>query len=217
MIRIQTCKHVIGASYLFIISCRHNRRSFVYCVSEAFKKFSPTEEITIFDFYCLVQMVCPDIPFALIEGSTFCGCEPVDVSGKLYKVSEITNSLYFYFIFTEWIMMLENLYFDGNLRNSDTKIPLNILHSKFEEWNRHNSKVNVQPTIASLHGSLNYLRKRNVNEATFDQMIRALLQMKSIQTELTFTPTPVEYVVSVPPPLIDVDMEKSVRQQPDTV
>jgi len=48
--RMQSCRNVLGADYLFITSCRQNRRAFVFCLLELFRSIPADHELTVAEF-----------------------------------------------------------------------------------------------------------------------------------------------------------------------
>ena len=155
--------HIVGVDYMTVVSCRYNRRSFIYCCMEALKHFPVNERLSVHDFYCLLQMICPDIPLSLIQDSAMTGCNPVGDDPPKYLRHELCTSLFFRFIFTEWLIMLENLFFDGKARDSSVVVSLPRLKLKFEEWNNAMSASSSQPTLGTLNDVLNDLESKVID------------------------------------------------------
>jgi hypothetical protein len=196
--RVQQCIHILGEDYLTIVSCRHNRRSFVYCCQQSFQHFSPQELLSVSDFYTLLQLICPDIPLSLIHDSAVTGCISHSTNDHhttttaaaglaLYTFEELSYSLYFRFIFTEWLIMIENLFFEGTIktRKSSSTITLSItrLQSKLEEWRSALPITTSQPSSVTLEKLSELWKQRNRTEITFDELIQSLLQDQHFKAE----------------------------------
>jgi hypothetical protein len=201
--RVQQCVHVLGEDYLTIVSCRHNRRSFVYCCQQSFQQFSPTELLSVNDFYTLLQLICPDIPLSLIQDSAVTGCISHSSSSShhdphqqhtggggpllLYTFEELSYSLYFRFIFTEWLIMVENLFFEGTIktRKSSSTITLSVrrLQVKLAEWRSSLPLTTSQPSSVTLEQLYQLWGQRKRTEITFDELIQTLLQDQHFKAE----------------------------------
>ena len=151
------------------------------------------------DFYALVQLVCPDVPLALIEGCiSLCighdtnqqqankaSAASAYASSKYYRIGNMAASLYFYFMFTEWLMMLEVLYFsEGGTRNNVVKKSLTTLESNFHEWRRTAPKNIMQPSVETLSEVVKYLRGISF-ESTFEEFMQCLLKAIKFPSYLT--------------------------------
>jgi len=207
--KVERCEHVLGADYMTVVACRRNRQAFIYCCSEALRHFPADQRLSVRDFFSLLQLVCPDIPLSLIQDSALTGCTAVGDSPPLYLHRELSTSLFFRFIFTEWLIMLENLFFEGKVRNASITVSLAKLQAKFEEWGECLPASTSQPSLPTLAGVLCDLEAAaSVSQAggvTFDTLISALLRNQGVQEETTSfkpllvgssiflrTPTPVE-------------------------
>jgi hypothetical protein len=147
----------------------------VYCCGEAFKQIPRGELFSVHDFYCLLQLICPDIPLSLIQDSALTGCHAVGDKPILYKFDELSISLYFRFIFTEWLIMLENLFFEGRTRRASITVPFTKLTYKFEEWHSSMPPSTSQPSLESLYSVIESLCLNARTDATFDDLISAML------------------------------------------
>jgi hypothetical protein len=168
-----------------IVSCRHNRRSFVYCCTESLKLFPQKELLSVHDFYCLLQMICPDIPLSLIQDSALTGCESFGENPTLYCFDELSASLYFRFIYTEWLIMVENVFFEGKTRRASITCSLSKLSQHFSDWQRSIPANTSQPSIDNLLSVIDGLRGAagSTTDVTFDDMISSLLRHEGIRAE----------------------------------
>jgi hypothetical protein len=95
--------------------------------------------------------------------------------------------LYFRFIFTEWLIMIENLFFEGTIktRKSSSTITLSItrLQSKLEEWRSALPITTSQPSSVTLEKLSELWKQRNRTEITFDELIQSLLQDQHFKAE----------------------------------
>lgn len=187
--KVERCEHVLGASYMVIVSCRRNRQAFIYCCAESLRHFPVDQRFSVRDFYSLLQLVCPDIPLSLIQDSALTGCSPSADSQPTYLHHELSTSLFFRFIFTEWLIMLENLFFEGKVRNASVTVSITKLRSKFVEWSECLPTSTSQPSLNTLSGVLDELQENDVVEqaggVTFDTLISALLRNHGVQVETT--------------------------------
>lgn len=168
-----------------IVSCRHNRRSFVYCCTESLKHFPRNELLSVHDYYCLLQLICPDIPLSLLQDSALTGCESYGENPTLYAFSELSTSLYFRFIYTEWLIMVENLFFEGKTRRASVTCSLAKLRQKFSEWHQSIPATTSQPSMENLDDVIDTLSMSGGGrtEVTFDELIAALLRQEGIKIE----------------------------------
>jgi hypothetical protein len=228
--KVQQCIHVLGSDYLTIVSCRHNRRSFVYCCQQSFQHFPPQELTSVNDFYSLLQLICPDIPLSLIHDSAVTGCitHQSDSNSSsnpplhLFTFEELSYSLYFRFIFTEWLIMIENLFFDGTVKTRKSSatitIPISRLQSKIAEWTDTLPITTSQPTAKTLQFVYDEWSQRRISEITFDELIQSLLRNPHFKAETvayqpknsshsqqqhTNTADVAASAISTAPPLID--------------
>lgn len=214
MFRVQQSIHILGEDYLTIISCRHNRRSFVYCCIELFKFIPSNELISVLDFYHLLQLICPDIPLSLIQDSAYHGCSSTTISNTdqinstnstnnntntnntntnnnsspvLYSFEELSSSLYFRFIFTEWLIIVENLFFENNMKSrrlsSTQTYSLSKLQQKLQEYSLTLPITTQQPSNITLQQLYSQWNVKNKHEITFDELIYTLLHNQQIKNE----------------------------------
>jgi len=122
--RIQSCRNVLGADYLFITSCRQNRRSFVFCVCELYRSIALEEELTTSDYHQVIEMICPDFPRSAVEEAAACltpsstAVAGVSISSssssgnpqqqplRKYRHSDLRASLAFHLIYEGWLRRL---------------------------------------------------------------------------------------------------------------
>jgi hypothetical protein len=187
-IRVQSCKHIIGTEYANVVSCRYNRRSFVYCCCEAIKPMPGDMMISINDFFCLLQLICRDIPLLLIQESARIGCITSTSAPPTYRLDDFCISLCFRFLFTEWISMLESVFFEGS-RNVGSSSIAHIVSSSmllrhFEEWDVTLPLKISKPPIKHLQSIIQLIvsnspahqRGRSVDvEVTYERMMRELV------------------------------------------
>eukprot|EP00602_Paraphysomonas_sp_CaronLab_P004510 CAMPEP_0185037132 /NCGR_PEP_ID=MMETSP1103-20130426/31102_1 /TAXON_ID=36769 /ORGANISM="Paraphysomonas bandaiensis, Strain Caron Lab Isolate" /LENGTH=275 /DNA_ID=CAMNT_0027574959 /DNA_START=50 /DNA_END=877 /DNA_ORIENTATION=- len=183
--KVQHCIHILGEDYMTVVACRHNRKSFVYCCTQSFKNFPRNERISVHDFYNLLQLICPDIPLSLIQDSALTGCTSVGSDPVLYCFDELSTSLYFRFIFTEWLIMLENVFFEGKARRASITCSLSKLRYKFEEWQTSIPSSTSQPSLDTLNGVLDGLSEAGKSDVTFDDLISSMLRSNGIKRETT--------------------------------
>lgn len=225
--------HILGADYMTVVSCRYNRQAFIYCCAEALQHFPPAQRFSVLDFYSLLQLVCPDIPLSLIQDSALTGCSPLvaahggdspgnassdpssSSSTAMYLRHELSTSLFFRFIFTEWLIMLETLFFEGKTRTASVTVTPARLLAKFEEWAGGGegglAPSTAQPSLATLRSVLADLTAERDKEGadrdrdrergsgspgagagagagagvSFDTLISALLRHRGVQSETT--------------------------------
>lgn len=188
--RVEQCEHILGVDYMTVVSCRYNRQSFIHCCSRALAHFPPEQPFSVRDFYSLLQLVCPDIPLSLIQDSALTGCTPVSEGSAgqgqsaLYLHHELSTSLFFRFIFTEWLIMLENLFFEGRTRTATVTVPPDQLKTKFAEWSETLAERTSQPSLSTLGAVLAGLEGGS-DGVTFDTLISALLRSPGVQAETT--------------------------------
>ena len=210
-----------------VVSCRYNRQAFIYCCAEALQHFPPEQRFSVLDFYSLLQLVCPDIPLSLIQDSALTGCSPLlpathgrdstapssSSSPPMYLRHELSTSLFFRFIFTEWLIMLESLFFEGKTRTASVTVTPARLLAKFEEWAGAGegglAPSTAQPSLATLRSVLADLATERDKErdkergkgsgsgspgsagggggagVSFDTLISALLRHRGVQGETT--------------------------------
>jgi hypothetical protein len=190
--RVQSCSHVIGADYGYIVSCRYNRKSFVYCCRQAFSHMSPDTMMSVLDFYCMLQMICKDIPFVLIQESANSGCFPSNLSPPLYRLDDFCISLNFRFIYTEWISLLESLFFEGTSRNSVNRVSISVLSRNFDDWNLSLSSVIPRPAISQLKAIIQSLFNTNMKndiEVNFEHIMSEIIHNAQIRMDvISFKP-----------------------------
>ena len=128
-----SCQHIRGMTYSFVSSSRYNRRSLIYCIMETFAGFSFNADISAYDYYALVELICPDFPRRLVmdavrvvdessrsrsrSRSTSAGG---DEEGKrrdedlpsLYQHNEIRIAVFFQILYEEWLIFIMHVFKD---------------------------------------------------------------------------------------------------------
>ena len=135
------------------------------------------------------------------QDSALTGCTPVlggdNGSQKMYRHEELSTSLFFRFIFTEWLIMLEGLFFEGKARSAKITLAPSRLKAKFEEWSKSEniakpSLRSLQTVLADLESSCTECLEQtgentqaSANAINFDSLITALLRNKGVKSETT--------------------------------
>ena len=111
---IRSCQHVLGTEYSFIISCRYNRRAFVFCIMEALMTIPLDEQYTITEFQLILDMLCLDMPkHILIDASNY--IDPNNGTNKenaRYLHKDLRLALFLYIIYEEWIHYVDTFFRD---------------------------------------------------------------------------------------------------------
>ena len=137
-----SCQHVRGMTYGFVSSSRYNRRSLIYCIMETFVGFSLNADISAYDYYALVELLCPDFPHRLVMDairvidesnlsrrqrrsrsySTAIVGDGIDHDEdgiysdedlpSLYKHSDIRIAVFFQILYEEWLIFVMHVFKD---------------------------------------------------------------------------------------------------------
>ena len=102
--RVQSCRHVLGADWQFITSCRQNRRAFVFCLGELFRSFSLEASMSASEFHHLAELACSDFPRHVVQDA--CSCLEASPPGSVppkYRLADLRVSVYFNIIYDQWL------------------------------------------------------------------------------------------------------------------
>ncbi len=182
--RIQSCHHVLGAEYSFIVSCQTNRRAFIFCLMEAFQKFTYEEEMTTIEYQQLVEMICPDFPRKIITDAV----APLEASKKVINAipkvpqGEFRIALFFYIVYEEWLKYIETIFRE---EGSLDCLSLFRLRAYLEDCRNNWSISFAQPPSAGVDATL---ANFTGSEIAFNAFLRALFSSKVVQDDVCTYP-----------------------------
>eukprot|EP01038_Epipyxis_sp_PR26KG_P014461 gene14461-19409_t len=204
--QVKSCLHVIGTDFRYVIESNHNRRSFVYCLIEAFLGFSENDELTAYDYYCIVELISPNFPKSIITDAivALSSHNHVPMISNSSNESEILNStitypfkelsiaVYFQLIYDEWIKLVEEFFSSENenpmVSNNVTNavISSSKIKSKITEFNHLFSLSFFQPPLEVVNMAVDFLVKSNNNDdlISYDSFRKGILLNKAIATEI---------------------------------
>ena len=134
-----SCQHIRGMSYGFVSISRYNRRSLIYCIMETFVGFSLNADISAYDYYALIELICPNFPHRLVMDAVRVVDESnrrrnrsrsrsysITVAGdddddgicsdeelpSLYKHNDIRIAVFFQFLYEEWLIFIMHVFKD---------------------------------------------------------------------------------------------------------
>lgn len=140
---IRSCQHVLGTEYSFIISCRYNRRAFVFCIMEALMSIPLDEQYTITEFQLILDMLCLDMPKQILMDCT----SYIDSKDNITKDNNNNNNntrylhkdlrlaLFLYIIYEEWMHYVDTFFRDEKsihttrLKSFIDQLRINHLHT----------------------------------------------------------------------------------------
>lgn len=112
--QVRTGKHVIGTSYSFIYESNYNRRAFVYYLTDAFKGFKGSSELTAMEFYHMIETICPNFPKSIVLEAVMCvRAVPSSLTSAVatkYRMDNISTAVYFNILWSEWLHMMEDYF-----------------------------------------------------------------------------------------------------------
>lgn len=190
--RVQSCHHVIGADFSFVSACQHNRRAFVFCCMESFQNFNPREEISLNDYHQLLQMICSDIPMAIVEQAAEI-IDPVVSSDPLkYTYNDFMLSLYFHLIYHDWLKELQKLFSGFDSGSNSEAINANRLQSKMLSWQTDLSETlkahtPSQDAIDAVVTNLAVTSTKG-SDINLKQFKKAILQIQVVQDDICSRP-----------------------------
>eukprot|EP01041_Mallomonas_annulata_P006430 gene6430-12997_t len=200
--RVQSCQHVLGGDFEFVLQCRHNRRAFIYCCTESFQNFSLYEELGISDYHQLLQMICPDFPLLLLQEAS-CIINPVetDLTGR-YIYGDLRLTVFFHLMYKEWISELKKLFTNDTSSGSVDSLIISIPASRLQY--RMNTlyadiptAINRPPNIAIDHTvSALYIGSKPV-DVNYNKFMQTLIFTQSLQDDLYYKPLKAQSFVSL--------------------
>lgn len=129
-LRVESCQHVIGSDYNFIIGCSYNRRAFIFCLAEVLANYSSSEEFTAAEFQQIVEQLCPDFVSSIVADSVKL-LEPKSATRPpKYLLRELLVSFSFHLVYMEWLREVDRLY-ATEASEVSRAIPLSKLKSFF--------------------------------------------------------------------------------------
>jgi len=142
-----TGNHVLGMNYGYITSANFHRRAFVSCCIQAFSEFSDKQELTIFEAYHLLHLICPDFPRSLIEDAVapFTSSIQSRTSSYLqnlaYSLKSIQIAIFFHVLYEEWLKIVENYFQSGHSTILDVTSQCNRFQQHIQQYYSDNRLV----------------------------------------------------------------------------
>lgn len=145
---VQSCYHVVGTGFSYVLESNHNRKSLVFCLLDAFKEFSANHDTTCNDFFYLIEPLCPGFPKSLV----FQACLTLpSVSGdnkeSKYNIFALVQIISCQILFDEWLKLVEEYFRNENSRHT---ISVNKAKSVIDEFQRNLPMSILQPRLSTL-------------------------------------------------------------------
>jgi hypothetical protein len=110
--QVETCYHIVGCSFSYILESVHNRKSFLFCLLNSLKGFNANYEMSSSELYLLIEMLCPDFPKALLTEAALTLAEqatPVASLGEesKYAINVLSKAVVCNILYNEWLKAME--------------------------------------------------------------------------------------------------------------
>lgn len=163
---VHSCNHVIGTGFSYVLESNHNRKSFVFCLLDAFKEFNPKHETTSNDFFYLIEPLCPGFPKSFVFEACL-SLPSISGDGKesKYNIFALIQIISCQILFDEWLKLLDE-YFRNE--NNKSGISLNKAKSVVDEFQRNLPISILQPRWTTLFGIMDSLDSVHTTEINFD-------------------------------------------------
>jgi len=201
--RIQSCQHVLGAEYAYIGATAHNRRAFIFCLTEIFASFSADESMSVAEHEQLVEMVCPDFPRNMMHAAAAC-CDPapkaaegtgVSGLGRMHSTAPVAEkapgkcwhahlrvALYFHILYEEWLKYIETIFREeGNL----DCLSMFRLRAYLEDCRKNWNTSFSQPPANGVSAALASITAK---EISFTALLKAMFDCVIVQEDVLCTP-----------------------------
>lgn len=196
--QVQSCYHIIGTGYSYILESIHNRKALIFCLMESFKSLNnqPSSEITPNEIYYLIEQLCPGFPKSIVLEAAMLTVNNVNHIAALVETKcrfdDIFRNISCFILYDEWLKLLEEYF-----RNDGKGMFLSImkLKIKLEEIYRNLSTAIYQPSFTSSITAVDSdggpttptsssLARSHDREISFDQFKKNLFRSRGVASEL---------------------------------
>jgi hypothetical protein len=188
--QVQSCTHVVGTGYSYVLESLHNRKSLIYCLLESLKGFEEQPEITPNELFHLIESLCPGFPRSIVLEAAMLSVTNINHIAQLVdtKCSFLTLFRFVacFVLYDEWIKVIEECF-----RNDGKGMFLQCikLKSKIEDYYRNlPMSINQPPLAAILAASeadaFSTSKSAYDKEVSFDAFKKNLFNSPLIITEL---------------------------------
>lgn len=181
---LESCYHVVGTNYLYILESVHNRKSFIFCLSNALKGFPEDTELTSNELFLVIETLCPDFPRNLLTEAVLTAAEQYNSStlSSDYKfpMRTLSRSIMCHILYDEWLKALEESF---RSEGRGFSMPLSKINSRCEQCQRNLPPSCPQPLWAAVQGVFDETG-RNSTEMSFERFKRAVFGSEATQCEL---------------------------------
>jgi hypothetical protein len=136
--KVKSRHHVLHNNYTYVIACNYNKRSFIYCLMDAFQSYKDNEEISSYDYILIIQNLINNFPRSIVMDSILCieqtSNERLSDNTIITKFifKDLSSSVYFSIIYDDWIKILQNFFSEEkdsdnqNIHDQNTKMILGL-------------------------------------------------------------------------------------------
>lgn len=173
-------QHVIGADFSYILSCGHNRRSFVHCCLDLYKNVGPSTEFTVLDLHKLYCFICPDLSVAVVQEAVLY-IDPVSADPCRYSYGDIQFAFFFQILFYEWLKVVSPVFQTEDVKRFVSIRAENILTLIHEKTKNETGLFFHLPMTIVKEVIEDLVDRAKGGEVTFELLNRSMLQSPGIK------------------------------------
>jgi hypothetical protein len=179
---IMLCNHVIGKDFEYIMSCRYNKRAFVYNLLKATQNFDKHVDFSPSDYFQIIDLICLNFPKKIVlEASHHINPKYGSGTSATYNHWEIRNAVCFYIIYQDWIDTITQPFL---VENSPTYMNLIQFRNIIDQCHRNLPPTIEQPPRACIDFVISDTSITHIGDLSIDTFIRKLLMSPALVSSL---------------------------------
>lgn len=181
---MESCYHVVGANYSYILESVHNRKAFVFCLTNALQGFDARHEVTSSELYLIIESMCPDFPKTHLTEAVLTATEQYTSStlssDHRFPLGLLAKASMCHILYDEWLRALEEVF---RAEGKGLQLPLVRIKGRCEQVYRNLPPSCPQPPWAATQCAYDEVIK-NGGELSFERFKKAVFGSEAVQAEL---------------------------------
>lgn len=182
--KVQSCTHIVGTTYNYVLESIHNRKALIYCLTESFKGFDDQSEISPNEIYHFIESISPGFPKSVVLEAAMLVVSNINHIATLVDIKcsfeLLFRNISCFILYDEWLKLIEEAF------RSDGKgmfLSIARLKLKLEEFYQVLPLSIYQPPWTAIQTVLE-ISAQNEKDLSFDHFKKRLFQNPAVAMEL---------------------------------
>eukprot|EP01039_Chlorochromonas_danica_P000092 gene91-99_t len=182
--QMESCQHVIGVNYRYVLESVHNRKSFVYNLLHALEGFEADMEVTSSEIHLIIESICPDFPRSLLTDAVLTATDQYSLnslrSERKFPITDLGRAVICHILYDEWIKAIEEYF---RMEGKGYVLSITKIRGRCEQCYYNLPLALPQPPLAALHLVLDEAARQGA-DISFEQFKKATFGSSAVQCEL---------------------------------